>query len=153
MSLHFFIDGYNFIQSNHALTRGTLDQQRERMLGWMESERPQGGNRVTVVFDGKPGRGWKGWKSGVIRVIFSEEKDADTVIKDSVDEMRNARDAVVVTDDRAIQKWVKGAGAKVIPCRDFFHGRGSRSVPSNEDRVLDADLARRINDELKRIWK
>ena len=98
---------------------GKLQEQRERLLRFIEEKRPCGNNSATVVFDGKPRRDWNGWPSAT-QVILSQDIDANTEIKNRVDAMSNPASAVVVTNDRAIQIWVRGAGAKVMSCSDFL---------------------------------
>ncbi|MBV9080182.1 MAG: NYN domain-containing protein [Elusimicrobia bacterium] len=147
----FFIDGYNVIRSTDAMAAGSLQAQRERLLRFIEERKPCGRNQVTVVFDGKPGRDWAGWR-GPTAVVFSEDRDADTEIKERVDLMRTPADAVVVTNDRAIQKWVRGAGARVMGCEEFLRA-GRSSAPGGKGARIDPDEAKRINEDLKRIWK
>ena len=151
MSFIYFIDGYNVIRSNDPMSAGRLQEQRERLLRFIEERRPCGHNDVTVVFDGKPGRDWNGWR-GPTHVIFSEDRDADSEIKDRVDAMKNAASAVVVTDDRAIQKWVRGAGARVISCREFL-GSGVRSSATPPSGKPDALTQEDINRQMRKIWK
>ncbi len=151
MSLHYFIDAYNVIRSVDWLSAGRLQEQRERLIRLIEEKKLCGRNRCTVVFDGKPGRDWNGWK-GATGVVFSEDRDADTEIKERVDQLSNPSQAVVVTNDREIQIWVRGAGAKVIGCTDFL--RGGISAPGGpppSELPSPADQ-RTITDDLKRIW-
>ena len=150
MSLHYFIDGYNVIRSSDRMSAGTLIEQRERLLSFIETGRSCGRNAVTVVFDGRPGPGWKAWR-GPTRVIFSLEEDADSVIKRGVDEMRNAKDAVVVTNDRAIQWWVRGAHARVISCEEFLRESGTPPGPRGREKPGPGD-AEEINDALRKEW-
>ena len=150
MSLNYFIDGYNVIRSNDRMSEGRLQQQRERLLRLIEEANLCGKNQATVVFDGKPGRDWTAWR-GPTRVVFSMERDADTEIKDRVDGLSNAAAAVVVTNDRAIQKWVRGAGAKILSCEEFLSRRPHARGPSSGS--IDPQTAAEINEEMKRIWK
>jgi predicted RNA-binding protein with PIN domain len=151
MSLHYLIDAYNVIRSSDWLGAGRLQDQREKLLKYIEEKSPCGRNRVTVVFDGKPGRDWNGWR-GPTGVIFSEERDADTEIKERVDAMSNPSQAVVVTNDRAIQIWVRGAGARVVGCDDFLRAGMNRAAPAAPEKP-DAEQQKRITDDLRRIWK
>jgi hypothetical protein len=86
------------------------------------------------------------------RVVFSHGKDADQVIKNLVDACSTPREAVVVTDDRAIQRWVRGVGAKIMGVRDFLSaGAGparTRSSPS-----IDPADRETITRELWGLWK
>jgi predicted RNA-binding protein with PIN domain len=151
VSLHYLIDGYNLIKSVGWLSAGRLQEQRERLLRFIEERSPCGRNRATIVFDGKPGRDWNGWR-GPTGVVFSEERDADTEIKERVDAMSNPSQAVVVTDDRAIQKWVRGGGAKIIGCGDFLRA-GAPTPGARAPEKPGADEQRRITEDLRRIWK
>jgi predicted RNA-binding protein with PIN domain len=148
----YFVDGYNVIRRNDAFAGGALRDQRERLLRFIESRRPQGAssNPVTVVFDGREDASSPAW-GGPTRVVFSRGKDADGVIKDMVDRLSNPRDAAVVTDDRAIQRWVRAAGAKIVSCDEFL----SAGAASSRRRVtrITAQDAEAINEELRDVWK
>lgn len=149
---HFIVDGYNVIRQSDALSAGALRDQRERLLRFIEERRPQGSaaHRVTVVFDGKADVSSPRWP-GTTRVFFSPGKDADRIIKDLVDESSNPREAVVVTDDRAIQRWVRAAGARVWGAGEFLSAgapRGGRGTAG-----LTPDDRDAINDELRDLWK
>jgi predicted RNA-binding protein with PIN domain len=150
--MRYFVDGYNVIRSADAFSAGTLRDQRERLLRFIEDRRPQGSaaNAVTVVFDGREDVSSPRWP-GPTKVIFSPGKDADGVLKAAVDALANPRDAAVVTDDRAIQRWVRAAGARVVSCADFLAAGaspGRRRAPG----LLPSE-AEAINQELKHLWK
>jgi predicted RNA-binding protein with PIN domain len=154
VALHYFVDGYNLIRAADWLSAGPLRGQRDRLLKFIEEKRPQGNNRVTVVFDGRedvtsPPHG------GPTQVLFSSGGDADALLKRRVDELSNPRAAVVVTDDRAIQKWVRGVGARIMACGAFLKA-GSRAAPAQARGDVDrpeAEVAEEINEELKKLWK
>lgn len=161
MSLRFIIDGYNLIWSPASLKtsyagqarEGSLQAQRERLLKFLEETKPAGKNKMTVVFDGKENVDSPPWK-GTVQVMFSRGGDADGLIKQLIDDMKNASNAVVVSDDKSIQKWVRAAKAKTLSCADFltmgYRGGPSKSGPSSKP---SPDQAIRMNEEFKRIWK
>lgn len=143
----YVVDGYNLIRADDGFARGPLRDQRERLLRWIEDKRPQGSAAVTVVFDGRADVSSPSW-TGTTRVIFSDG-EADGVVKRLVDELRRPQDAVVVTNDKAIQHWVRGAGAKVMSCEAFMAAaRGPR--PPRPGGGIEG--AGEINDELRRTW-
>ncbi len=161
MALHYFIDGYNLIFSTDRFGtsktgKDRLQTQRENLLRFLELARPASSahNQITVVFDGREDVDSPPWR-GKVRVIFSKGTDADAVIKQRVDDMANGRDAVVVTDDRDIQKWVRASKAKVMSCADFLalttKSQREARAPAKTD--LDSSSITYINDELKRLWK
>ena len=149
---HYIVDGYNIIRQSDALATGSLRDQREKLLKFIEERRPQGSpsHRVTVVFDGRADVSSPRWP-GSTRVLFSPGKDADRLIKGLVDESTRPRDAVVVTDDREIQRWVRAAGAKILGAQDFLAAGATRSrrVPGG----LTAADVEDINEELSALWK
>lgn len=150
---HYFVDGYNVIGQSEFLSTGALRDRREKLVRFIEDRRPQGSatHQVTVVFDGRSDVSSPRW-DGPTRVVFSHGKDADQVIKNLVDACSNPREAVVVTDDRAIQRWVRGVGAKILGVRDFLSaGAGptrTRSSPS-----IDPADRETITRELWGLWK
>lgn len=149
---HYIVDGYNVIYQSEALSSGALRDRREKLLRFIEDRRPQGSasHAVTVVFDGRLDVSSPLWP-GSTRVIFSPGKDADKVIKDLVDDTSNPRETVVVTDDRAIQRWVRGVGAKILGVRDFLSA-GAKAPPRAAGR-LQAEDVDAINRELWDLWK
>jgi len=152
MALHYLIDGYNLIWSHDRFAGGTLQSQRERLLRFLEDERPTGSarNEITVVFDGREDVDGPPWR-GVARVIFSVGQDADSVIKKKVDALPNPSIAVVVTDDIAIQRWVKSAKAKVLSCKEFLALVAPKTAPRRAT-ALDPQTRSQINEEFGKIW-
>ena len=150
---HYFVDGYNVIYQSNVLSSGTLRDRREKLLRFIEDRRPHrsASHTVTVVFDGRADVSSPRWE-GPTRVIFSHGKDADKVIKDLVDDLSHPRDAVVVTDDRAIQRWVRGVGARILGVRDFLSAGASSAAPRPSGR-LDPSEVEAITRELWDLWK
>ncbi|OVE78175.1 hypothetical protein BVX98_01175 [bacterium F11] len=152
MSRHFFIDAYNVIRSSDRLSLGPLDQQREKLLSFVEYVLASGSSRTaaTIVFDGKPGR-FLPRPRPRIRIIFSVDKDADTILKNLIDDLRYPQTAVVVTNDRAIQKWVRGAKASVLSCKEFLSIKKKTSPAQPSDKI-DPMAANTITKDLEKIW-
>lgn len=152
MALQYFIDGYNVIWSTERFAGGTLQAQREKLLRFLEDQRPTGSarNEITVVFDGKEDVDSPPWR-GAARVIFSVGHDADTVIKKKVDALSNPSVAVVVTDDIAIQRWVKSAKAKVLSCKEFLALAAPKATPRRAASI-DPETRSQINEEFGKIW-
>ena len=69
---------------------------------------------VTVVFDGPPPKGSPSQESlGSVNVVYGGSKSADDVIISKLPSGREARQWVVVTDDRGLSDRAKNAGAAV----------------------------------------
>ncbi|MEK7083873.1 MAG: NYN domain-containing protein, partial [Patescibacteria group bacterium] len=106
------IDGYNLIKRTPAFASKSLKDGRQALIAFIERQRPQGSarNQVTVVFDGKPGMcGFP--VVGEVGVVFTEYETADDLIKYRVEEARNKKEIVVVTDDKQLLLYVRGLGA------------------------------------------
>jgi predicted RNA-binding protein with PIN domain len=149
----YFVDGYNVIYQSETLSAGSLRDRREKLLRFIEDRHPQGSatHAVTVIFDGRQDVSSPPWP-GPTRVIFSPGKDADQVIKNLVDDLTNPRDAVVVTDDRAIQRWVRGVGARIVGARAFLSAGTVPSTPRSPGAMARDDVDA-INRELWNLWK
>ncbi len=121
MALHFLVDGYNVIHQMPQLDQGKLEVQRLGLIHHIEHHRPQGSikNKVTVVFDGQGGH-LSAPLSSMIETVFSVGESADEKIKTIVDQSKNARNIVVVTDDRDVQSAVRQSGAQVVSVNEFL---------------------------------
>jgi predicted RNA-binding protein with PIN domain len=152
--VQYIVDGYNVIHASDAFGLGSLRDRRERFLRFIESRGPgaSGAHHVTVVFDGREDASSPKWP-GPTSVVFSRGRDADGVIKDRVDGLGNPREAMVVTDDRAIQRWVRAAGARVMSCAEFLAaGDPSGHRPLRVSSLSSAETDS-INEELRKLWK
>lgn len=78
------------------------------------------GKRVVVVFDGPPDSGRpKVQALGDVSIVFAAPRSADEEIVRRVQESRDPRGLVVVTDDRALASAVKNAGARTQGLQEF----------------------------------
>ena len=153
MNILYYIDGNNLLHATDRWEKFPRSDRRSHLVRYLEDDRPTGStkNSVIVVFDGHiPKLG--PIKSQTIKIIFSGDKDADTIIRDSVDALSHPRSAIVVTNDRSIRMHVRKKGAKVFSCEEFLKmGKNKPKVQYNQR--LDATAAGEINEELKNIWK
>lgn len=153
MSRHFILDGYNVLHSSRRWSELPREQQRIRFLAFLEERRLTGSERntVTVVLDGYAANS-KTTSLKFIKIVFSGDRDADSVIKERVTELQNPKDVIVVTNDRGLQAAIRGSGARVMSCEDFFK-LDAQKPPRGQRRKVDASGAASINAELKRLWK
>lgn len=133
-----------------------IDQQRLYLVREIEKYRPHGSSRnlVTLIFDGRPGRA-QPIQSSVVSVKFSYDMTADDQIKNAVDSAKNAKNFIIITDDREIQYSVRANGAKVMPVKEFLSklnsgSSGTKRAPSS--RGISKGRVDEINAELEQIW-
>jgi predicted RNA-binding protein with PIN domain len=165
MALHFILDGYNLIKQTEWLADKKLEDSRNALLKFIESQRPQGSikNKVTVVFDGQPGFARDDRKS-FASVIFSCNETADDKIKHLVRGQKNRKSMVVVTNDRDIRYYVRSLGAKILKVEEFLvkasdADAGEKRQGNNKGRAgkeslkgITKTLEHKINLEFKEIW-
>ncbi len=161
MSLHYLIDGYNVIHQMPECDSLKLEAQRLKLVQFIENHRPQGSvkNKVTVVFDGQGGL-IQAPISSMIETIFSVGETADEKIKDIVEEAKNRKNIIVVTDDRDIQIAVRKSGAAIMSVAEFLlksqRSYGKSSIKGTSGRGTQKNISHtdeyNINIELSKIW-
>lgn len=161
MSLHYLIDGYNLIKRNPQLAAKRLEDGRQALIKYIERNQLQGSRRnaVTVVFDGKPGMYGLPAMS-YIRVVFTEYETADDLIKFQVQEAKNRKSLVVVTDDRQLLLYVRSLGAGVLSGGEFLKVKLSRTANQTAHdkkgagpvKVITSSFEQLINQELEQMW-
>ncbi|HNV24330.1 MAG TPA: NYN domain-containing protein [Candidatus Omnitrophota bacterium] len=160
MSVHFLLDGYNIIHQMPFKNLDSLEDQRNRLIRFIENQRPHGSrnNKITVIFDGQEGF-LNYQKSVIVDILFSCSSSADEKIKQMVREAVHKKNMVVVTDDREIQIYVRALGAQVVGVNDFLT-RSSDAKNIKQIARADKDSAKnisktleyQINEEMKQIW-
>jgi predicted RNA-binding protein with PIN domain len=155
--LHFIIDGYNLINRIPRCKNLALYQQRKFLLSLLDcfkltmSQR----NKITVVFDGSSKVDLSHHSKGQVDVVFSKGQDADSLIKGMVDQARNVKSLVVVTDDKSIIYYARSKGTHLESTKSFLSAVSSKTkrVPEDNFFKLDSDKAQAINQELKEVWQ
>lgn len=118
-------------------------------------------NKVIVVFDGYPEYSQLKEIGPDIDVVFSRKVSADQRIKELVENCENAKNTIVVSDDKEIKFYVKSSGARAISVEEFIGPAKSRHSKDKETRSLEDDLLKqglsysqmhKLNQELKKIW-
>ena len=156
MSLHYVIDGYNLIKQTPRLTKKRLKDSRVGLVRFIKEKRPQGSkkNLVTIVFDGAPDMPVR--SSGTdIKVIFTKNESADDWIKRSVENTKNPKQIVVVSNDKQIRFYVRSLGAKILSVEEFIAEKqkfGLPDEPSQSKIELSSQQAQQITEELRKIW-
>jgi predicted RNA-binding protein with PIN domain len=153
MSQHYILDGYNLLHSTPRWEKLPRVEQRQAFLRYLDEAALSGSARnvLTVVLDGYSVDIQK-MRFARLRLVFSENRDADTVIKEHVAEMAHPRQAVVVTNDRGIQAAVRAFGAHVMSYQDFLLLRKKKAALKRIEK-MDLPGADAINRELKRLWR
>ena len=149
MSLHYLIDGYNLLYALPDIPPGPWPTKRDVFLALLLQSKPQGNNKMTVIFDSRDGGGSRTQK-GAIEIVYTAGETADDWIIKAVRKAPNPRITVVVTDDQAIRRLIRGTGAKWMATREFLgqtkKGKEQRPVQGKE---IDSES---ITEEFKKKW-
>ena len=166
MSLSYVLDGYNIVKQIPALALKGLKNGRESLVSIIEIYHPQGSrqNKVTIVFDGKPGivYGEIAPPSATVRVVFTEDESADDKIRRMITISNRKKQIVVVTDDKELRFSVRALGAGVLGVKEFLskikrpQTSGSASKTKNnseeDEKHISKTLEYKITSEFERIW-
>lgn len=143
-----------------VLTLKTPEDQRYGLIRFIEQKKPQGSlkNKVTIVFDGRAGRGGRP-ESSVVEIIFSQDESADDRIKRMVEDAKHKKNIVVITDDRDIQYAVGASGAQVLGVKAFLakmqpstRKNSLSSGTVSEAKLISKTLEEKITSEFETIW-
>ena len=150
--MKYIVDGYNVIHKIAELQGKRLRSQREGLIRLLETAQAKTKRfkDLTVVFDGQTDVLAPRIHS-TVKIIFSRGRNADKKIKEMVESSSFARDIAVVSDDRQIRTYVGSVGAKKISVKEFLKKIYS-SCEKNHTFKLDQIEAKKINQELERVW-
>ncbi len=150
MSLHYLIDGYNLLYALPEIPPGPWTTKREVFLSLLAKSKPQGNNRMTVVFDSRDGGGSRTQK-GSIEIVYTAGETADDWIVKAVRKTPNPRVTVVVTNDQTIRRLIRGTGAKWLSTQDFLKKDAARPKETAlpDPSTLDSE---EITEEFKKKW-
>jgi predicted RNA-binding protein with PIN domain len=160
VALHYLLDAYNIIHQMPSLDRYKLDEQRNGLVHFVEHLRPQGSlkNKVTIVFDGRWGL-YRTESKGT-EIIFSLDESADDKIKQIVEDAKNPKNIIVVTNDRGIQTFVRKLGAQICSVQDFL-SKGRRISKETKEKIdknggstkqISHTAEYKITSEFEKIW-
>ncbi len=158
MSLLYIIDAYNIINhTRFSLARKKIRDPQKALLEFINIRilKKRSRNEIIVVFDGYPKVSAQKLDTAHIKVVFSQEKTADSRIKRMVEASKNPRNIVVVSDDREIKFFIKSMGARSIGVEEFIIPKAKLHHKEIEDLIkpeLSYSQVHQINEELKTIW-
>lgn len=115
-------------------------------------------NSVTLVFDGYSSNFESSQRDSRCGVIFSGDESADEIIKRIIEQTKNKKVVVIVTDDKEIVCFAKYSGCFHIGVEEFLSRAFSKGVEDNpKDKnpskdELNYSQISRINEELKKRW-
>jgi predicted RNA-binding protein with PIN domain len=155
MSLHYLLDGYNIIKQIPSLADKKLEDGRLGLIRWINMDRPHGSanNKITIVFDGNT-EGFGMVDGGIASVVFSQYGSADDVIKHTIEDARDPKQYVVVTNDKDVYIYARSFGAKILSVQEFTKAskRSSSGTLKRDSKNISLRDQAQINKELSDLW-
>lgn len=90
-------------------------------------------------------------------MIFTQGESADEFIKRTIDDAPDKKNYVIVSDDKGITLYVRAQGAKIRSVKEFAGAlfataKGDCFNPGPGGKNMSAAQARKINEEMAKIW-
>jgi predicted RNA-binding protein with PIN domain len=149
--LTYLIDGFNLFHQISELERSTSP--RGDLIQFIRANRLTGSrnNKIIIVFDGHQTPDTPMERE--YKILFSNDRTADDVIKDKISKSKNKRQLIVVSDDREIRDHAKMEGAISMRIQDFLKkGAAREKRKSSDERDINPSKMIEITEELKKIW-
>lgn len=146
--LHYIFDCNNIIGKSGSLSKIKIkDPQgsREQIVFLIEKFLFRKKVKASLHFDGYE-KERINFKIG--KIIYSNSKKADDLIKKEIAESSNPKNIIVVTSDGNLKEFAKVNSCSIIPSEEFLSG-----ITNNKEENDEKDISGRIsNDEIKKLF-
>ena len=147
--IHYIIDGNNVIgkiPELFKLQKNDKQRAREQLVYLLQRYFNNKKINLTLHFDGYANNPLSLTKG---KIVYSENKSADSLIKENIESVKNRKNIILVTSDNELRNFGKACGCTIISSKDF----GTQLIKGND---IDEEKSRTddINDveEWKRIF-
>ena len=158
MSLQYVIDGCNITHHLKFIENSPkkYSDSRANLIELIRLERLCGSenNRVWVVFDGYSDSSLDNLKGNNLNIIFSCNQSADERIKKILELSDNAKNVVVVSDDKEIIFFAKGYRARAMSVEEFIENGIKPKMVRRDlgESKIGFNAMQKINEELRKLW-
>jgi predicted RNA-binding protein with PIN domain len=149
--LTYLIDGFNLFHQIGEIKNS--NSPRSDLIQFIRTNRLVGSsnNKIIIVFDGHQTPDTPTERE--YKIVFSNDRSADDVIKERISKTKNKRQLIVVSDDREIRDYAKMEGAISMRIQDFLkRGTAREKKRSGDGRDINPSKMIEITEELKKIW-
>jgi len=145
---YYIIDGNNLIgkiKSLWKLQKVDGQQSREKLAFMLDRFFDGKKVKVSLHFDGFPK---EAIKTGNIKIIYSNKRVADSLIKEEIDNAKNPKLITVVSSDFSIYEYAKVSSCRRIKSEDF-----AKQLTEKKNEITEDDIIKNIdNDEMKKLF-
>jgi len=159
MSLQYIIDAYNLVNHPRFKPQKQSINIQYSLANFIRFNKLTGSknNEVILVFDGYSPAGQGIPEETGLRCMFSLEKEADELIKKIVENSRQPRNIIIVTDDKEVRLTCRFLHASVLGVEEFIGGKENKKahlakISDSNDPKVNYSAMQKINAELKKKW-
>ncbi|MFO0972371.1 MAG: NYN domain-containing protein [Phycisphaerae bacterium] len=148
------IDGYNLLHAARVHVRGSTHLSRSQLCRMLGAWAQAGSHKVVIVFDGRGPEGALAEQLSDPRIEVRQsgaERDADTWLSEHLRQYAGARDACLVSSDRAIQRAARSRRTKCVESDDFF-GQLLADLRSGPPPSEPAEKREGLQEEARDAW-
>ncbi|HMU43495.1 MAG TPA: NYN domain-containing protein [Ignavibacteriaceae bacterium] len=138
--LHYILDGNNLIGQHQQLKqiqKSNKQASREKLAFMIGNYFADKKVNVSLHFDGYPKESIRILKA---KIIYSENKSADEIIKNEIEFAKNRTKIILVSSDNNLKEFAKVCGCKVLSSLEFISLMNQTKNNSNEKKIDDNDL-------------
>ena len=117
--VHYIIDGNNVIgkvQELFKLQKSDKQRSREQLVYLLQRYFHNKKINLTLHFDGFANIPLPLSKG---KIIYSENKTADSLIKENIERIKNRKNIILVTSDNELKNFGKACGCTIVSSKDF----------------------------------
>lgn len=144
--LVYIIDAFNVIHKIATLRNS--NNPHDNFIHYVNNNTLTGSskNKTIIIFDGQfhPTANNYGYK-----IMFSNERSADELIKEELARLNHKSEVIVVSDDNEVRRNAKINNARAVSVNDFTKKTKTIRVDTKE---ISYAAQKEITDELRKIW-
>ena len=130
---HYIIDGNNLIGKInflHKMQQKNKQRSREKLAFMIDNYFHEKKAKVTIHFDG-----FKNLpiKLNQAKIVYSDSKSADDMIKNQIELANNRKNLVVITSDNNIQEFARVCSCLIIKSEEFARTIQSKKQDDEKD--------------------
>jgi len=144
----YFIDGNNLIgkiKSLRDLQQKDKQSSREKLAHILDRYFITRRNKVVLFFDGHPNTAINTSK---IKIVYSENKTADELIRNEIERNKNPRNLIVITSDHPIMDFSRACHCEVIQS-NIFAAEILKSKTLDEEEEIKKSIP---DDDIKKLF-
>lgn len=144
--LHYIIDGNNLIGKMTDIRSKDKNSEREKLAFVLERFFGNKKAKVTLHFDGHKNLPIK--VSG-IKLIYSENRTADEMIKNEIERESNRKNIVLISSDNNLKEFARVCSCAVKNSEDFIRELKASGSEDDEERIIES---MKNSDEFKKLF-